>query len=381
MTTDDSENSGSETSKKSTKTSGETIPPSIPDDDDHGENGNDLESSSRWNVSISLDHFALCANENGEFLQIRNTEEYTNEEASTLLANILAQHQESGMYGWLQYVITEKEYGTLVVITDKSADQSLLNHLFVITVIIGLLMLLCLFLILYKASEWMTNPIQNALDRQKQFISDAGHELKTPLTILATNADLLSDEIGENKWLSYMQEQTVRMQQLVGDLLVLARMDGDSMVPVFSQFSLSTAVAATALPFESQAYEKKRNLTLDIQPGITYYGDEAKIRQLTAIFIENAIKYSDEDGIIKVTLLERGDQRVLEFYNTGCGLAPHEHTKIFERFYRSDKARESRGTNGYGLGLSIAKSIMDMHDITINITSEQGEWVRFLLIL
>lgn len=335
----------------------------------------------KWNLTITLDHFAILAGHDGEFIGIRNTEDYTDEQAQEIMEGILQMGETSGMYGWLQYCMAEKDYGTLIVITDKSSDQGLLNNLFRTTVIVGILMLLVLFVFLCIASRWITKPVRIAFARQKQFVSDAGHELKTPLTILSANADILQDEIGENKWLGYMQEQTGRMNQLVGDLLRLARMDNAAQEYVFSDFNLSTAITATVLPFESQAFELHKHLELDIQPGVDYWGSEQHIRQLTAIFIDNALKYSDENGIIKVTLLRRGENRILEFYNTGCDISPEESRKIFERFYRGDKARGNQGKNGYGLGLAIARSIMEAHRIRIQVTCEQGSWIRFLLTL
>ncbi len=335
----------------------------------------------KWNITITIDHFALLVGHDGKFLGLRNTEDYTSEEAENITKGILASGEPSGMYGWLQYYSVSKEYGKLIVVTDKTSDQGLLNNLFRITVIVGCIMLLVLFAVLCVLSRWITSPVRTAFKRQKQFVSDAGHELKTPLTVLSANADILQDEIGENKWLGYMQEQTARMNQLVGDLLSLARMDNATQEYEMLPFNLSAAINATALPFESQAFEMHKNLELDIQPGVEYCGSEKHIRQLAAIFIDNAMKYSNENGIIKITLMKRGDKAVLEFYNTGCEISQSETEKIFERFYRGDKARSNTGKNGYGLGLAIAKSIMDIHKIRFQVTCEQGKWIRFLLTL
>ena len=167
----------------------------------------------------------------------------------------------------------------------------------------------------------------------------------------------------------------------VKHLLRLARMDNAKQEYVFEEFNLSTAIEATALPFESQAFEKQKNLEIDIQPDVTYTGSEQHIRQLAAIFIDNAMKYSNEHGTIKISLMRRGDNRILEFYNTGCEISQEETDKIFQRFYRGDKARNNKGKNGYGLGLAIAKSIMEIHKIKIQVTCEQGAWIRFLMIL
>ncbi|MBR1554393.1 MAG: HAMP domain-containing histidine kinase [Oscillospiraceae bacterium] len=375
-------------SESVTESAPQETPPPKPDgenpDNNQRNNNNNFRMEMRpnkWKVNIVLDHFALMADADGNFLGIRNTENYTDEEAEEIMSAILSTGKQQGMYGWLQYYKAEKEYGTLLVVTDKTSDQGLLNNLFRTTVIAGVVVLLILFAFLVFFSRWITQPVKTAMERQKQFVSDASHELKTPIAVLTANVDILQDEIGENKWLSYIQEQTVRMNQLVGDLLRLARMDNATQEYVFQEFNLSTAIEATALPFESQAFEKHKNLEIDIQPDVTYTGSEQHIRQLAAIFIDNAMKYSNEHGTIKISLIRRGDNRILEFYNTGCEISQEETDKIFERFYRGDKARNNKGKNGYGLGLAIAKSIMEIHKIKIQVTCEQGAWIRFLMTL
>ena len=375
-------------SESVTESAPQETPPPKPDgenpDNNQRNNNNNFRMEMRpnkWKVNIVLDYFALMADADGNFLGIRNTENYTDEEAEEIMSAILSTGKQQGMYGWLQYYKAEKEYGTLLVVTDKTSDQGLLNNLFRTTVIAGVVVLLILFAFLVFFSRWITQPVKTAMERQKQFVSDASHELKTPIAVLTANVDILQDEIGENKWLSYIQEQTVRMNQLVGDLLRLARMDNATQEYVFQEFNLSTAIEATALPFESQAFEKHKNLEIDIQPDVTYTGSEQHIRQLAAIFIDNAMKYSNEHGTIKISLIRRGDNRILEFYNTGCEISQEETDKIFERFYRGDKARNNKGKNGYGLGLAIAKSIMEIHKIKIQVTCEQGAWIRFLMTL
>ena len=147
---------------------------------------------------------------------------------------------------------------------------------------------------------------------------------------------------------------------------------------VFTEFSLSEAVTNAALPFESSAFEQNKNLQINIQDGILYTGNEKQIKQLTAIFIDNAIKYSNEKGNIIVTLRKEKERPVLEFFNTGCMIKDDECEKIFERFYRSDSSR-ARQTGGYGLGLAIAKSIMDSHKMKISVNSIENAWIRFTI--
>lgn len=215
-----------------------------------------------------------------------------------------------------------------------------------------------------------------AFEKQKHFISDASHELKTPLTIISANADVLSDEIGDNKWLNYIKSQTERMNVLVNDLLNLTRIENKTADFVCSEFNLSKAIESTALPFECQAFEMQKSLDIDIQEDLMFKGSEDHIKQMTAIFIDNALKYSNDQGKIKITLKAQGDKRILSVFNTGSGIKEDEKEKIFERFYRSDDSR-ARSTGGYGLGLAIAKSIIDRYKFKISIEIAEGESICF----
>ena len=137
-------------------------------------------------------------------------------------------------------------------------------------------------------------PMQETFERQRQFISDAGHELKTPLTIISANVDILHDEIGENKWLSYIQSQAERMRVLVGEMMNLTKLEMGDKEKDFVDFSLSETVSGAALPFEGQAFEQEKQLELEIQEDISYHGNPDQIKQLVGIFMDNALKYSKE---------------------------------------------------------------------------------------
>jgi len=220
-------------------------------------------------------------------------------------------------------------------------------------------------------------PMQISFEKQKQFISDAGHELKTPLTIISANTDILQDEIGENKWLDYIRMQTERMRILVDEMMTLTKMEHSSATATAERFNLSSAVETMALPFESQAFEQQKKFEIDIQPELYFQGNPEQIRRMIGILIDNAFKYSAEHGAIRVSLKEEaGGRSMLEVYNTGKGVREDEKEKIFERFYRSDSSR-ARATGGYGLGLSIAKSVADAHKMKIEVNSEPEHWITF----
>lgn len=301
-------------------------------------------------------------------------------DAASYAQGALKSGSRSGTAGGYQFLCGQKEYGTIVALAQRDVETNMLRQLITISaaaVIGGVLVFLVLVLLL---SKWAVGPVKTAFERQRQFISNAGHELKTPITIIAANADVLHREIGDNKWLSYIQNQNERMAALVNDLLTLARTDESGQKPQLERFNLSGACMDCALEFESTAYEGGKAFLTDIQPDILINGNEAMLKQLLYILVDNALKHSDQNGEVRVTLKRMGSKAALEVYNTGEGIPPEERDKIFERFYRSDSSR-SRETGGYGLGLAIGKSIVELHRGKISVQSEQGKWTRFIIIL
>ena len=279
-----------------------------------------------------------------------------------------------------QFYQMGKSNGTIMVFTDKSAEIDMLKKLNRTTIAIGILSFMLLAAAAFFLSKKVMQPLKSAFEKQKQFISDASHELKTPLTVISANADVLTDEIGENRWLTYIKSQTDRMNILVNDLLNLTRLENNSTNFVRTDFDLSKAINNTALPFECQAFELNKKYYVDVEEGLMINGSEQHIKQMVAIFIDNALKYSGENGTIKVSLKHQGDKKIFSVYNTGKGIRDEEADKIFERFYRSDASR-NRATGGYGLGLAIAKSIIDKHKFKINVENVEGRSIRFVVIM
>ena len=331
---------------------------------------------------VTIDHFICFADPDGTLTKLDGTEDYTEAQAQTLVDQVRTQEKPDGFLGQLQFCRKDLSNGsTLVVFSDRSAEQLLLKKLLFVSILVFFLMEGVIFFLAMILTKRAMRPMQDSFERQQQFISDAGHELKTPLTIISANVDILHDEIGENKWLGYIQSQTERMRVLITDMMNLTKLDLGSQQKDFRQFSLSSAVSSAALPFESQAFEQEKKLTLEIQENLQYTGNPEQIKQLVGIFIDNAIKYSEEHGEIRVTLQQVRDKKILKFFNTGKGVEESEREKIFERFYRSDSSRARTSAGGYGLGLSIAKTIADAHRIKIQVESEYGSWICFVLTL
>mgnify|MGYP004537765313 FL=1 len=327
---------------------------------------------------VTIDHFLCFANGEGTLMRLDGTENYTEDDAQTMLDYVLEKGKTDGWYGSLQYFRKDYDKGTLVVFSDRSAEQLLLHKVLLVSILVFLLMEGVVFLLTMILTKRAMRPMQETFERQRQFISDAGHELKTPLTIISANVDILHDEIGENKWLSYIQSQAERMRVLVGEMMNLTKLEMGDKEKDFVDFSLSEAVSGAALPFEGQAFEQEKQLELEIQEDISYHGNPDQIKQLVGIFMDNALKYSKEHGEIRVTLQQVQNKKTLKVYNTGKGIPESEKEKIFQRFYRSDASR-ARATGGYGLGLSIAQSIADAHKIRIQVESEYEHWICFIL--
>lgn len=327
----------------------------------------------------SVEFFVIMADNKGKYLACMNNDDLTNENAQEYINNILNKNDETGMINSYQFYNVEKNNGTLIALTDKTEEKKVMNQFIRTTIIIGAITLIVLSFAGYFLSKKSIEPIKTAFEKQKQFISDASHELKTPLTVISANADVLSGEIGENKWLNYIKSQTERMNLLVNDLLNLTRLENNTSDFICSEFNLSQAVTNTALPFECRAFETNKKFIVNVEDGLTVIGSEKHIKQMTAIFIDNALKYSNDGGIVRVTLKKQGDKKILSVYNTGTGVKDSEKDKIFERFYRTDDSRTRQATGGYGLGLAIAKSIIDKHKFKVNVENEEGKSISFVV--
>ena len=278
------------------------------------------------------------------------------------------------------YQIRHRGDGLDIYFFDYTMERSMTNRLFQLCLFVGLIGILVLFVLVWFLSGWIIKPVENAFEKQKTFIADASHELKTPLTIITTNAEILSTLPGGHKWVANILEQSGRMNRLIRDLLELARLDNAQQQASFSEFDLSHAVSASALSFESIAFETRKKYLMEIGDHLSFRGDEQQIRQLVTILLDNAFKYSGEKGCVSIKLSGKGEKRILTVYNTGKGISAEDQKHIFERFYRSDTSR-SRETGGYGLGLSIAAGIVEYHKGQIRVKSDESTYTQITVTL
>lgn len=279
-----------------------------------------------------------------------------------------------------RYLYTQDGDRSMIVFIDFQNETQEAAVLFTISSTVSVVTLLVLLVIIYLLSKKSLKPVAESIYKQKQFITDAGHELKTPLAIISADAEVLEMCEGENEWLTSIKNQTRRMNVLVKNLVELTKLNESQNVSEKSNFNISQAVLETASDFESRARVSEQNLIFSVSPDIRYYGNEAEIRQLISILCDNAIKYTDKGGIIKITLYKSGKSIYLDVFNTTEYVDPSTVSKLFDRFYRADDSR-SRNTGGYGIGLSIAQAIVTRHKGKIKAIANGTKEITFKVIL
>ena len=307
-------------------------------------------------------------------VDVRAIASVSREEAQAYAAAALEKGSERGWLKNFRYKVYGTPEGTAVVFIN-GADSRELNQRFLLTAssvfVAGSVVVLLLVVLL---SRQAVKPAMESYRKQRQFVTDANHELKTPLTLIRTNLDIMESENGPNEWLSDIREETGIMTELVNRLVMLSRMDEDQSAPETARFSLSEAVNETAAAFAGPIRERGMTLHLEVPPGVCCTGDEAAIRQLLSILLDNAVKYCDRGGTIRVGL-SGGRHPVLTVDNSYAAVDSVELDRLFDRFYRADRARTYG--SGFGIGLSIAKAIVEKHRGEIGASNLDGRTIRF----
>ena len=270
-----------------------------------------------------------------------------------------------------------------IVLMSKSFQQDMLWSLLKTFIGVGSLSLVVLFFISIYFTNKAINPLEETFKKQKQFIADASHELRTPLTIIKTNVSLLRENEletiqSQKKWINYIDSQASRMSTLINEMLSLANLDANKKKGENINFNLSKLIMDALLVFEVVIFEKGLMLEEYVDDNIFIKGEQDQIKKLISILMDNAIKYTNKNGKISVSLIAERNKAKLIIRNTGEGIKKEHLEKIFERFYRVDDSRD-RGTGGYGLGLSIAKAIVDDHKGKIHAESIINNETSFIV--
>lgn len=317
--------------------------------------------------------YSVAISKSGEILAVNNRQStvYSNDELTQLASEIIESGKPTGTKKNLLYHMADKGEYTLVAFMDNTIVQESMTTLFRYTFIFGSLAIVALFFLSVFLARKIVQPLEESYQKQKQFISDAGHELKTPISIVSANAELLSRELGDdNPWLSNIQYENERMGMLVGQLLELARTE--TVTPQMEWINFSHLVGGEALPFESMIFEKGLKLGCEITDNLQVKGNGAQLKQLTAILLDNAICHSNPGKEILLTLKSEKNYAVLSVINDGDEIPAERRRQIFERFYRVDSARNSKGSH-YGLGLAIARAIVITHKGKIDVSCHNGK--------
>lgn len=338
-----------------------------------------LDTPEERGEDVRLPFFALRLGANGDLLATGGGY-YDLSDAAFLDSLIDATFATPKQFGVLseynlRYYRVDTPLSQCLVFADISSERATLNGLVKTCCIIGVVGFLLFLWVSILLSKWAVRPVEQAWKQQRQFVAAASHELKTPLTVIMTNAELMQsptyDESKREKFLGSILTMSGQMKRLIEQMLELARSDNAETKTVFAEVELSRLVTQTVLPFESVFFEKGLTLTTDVEENVRVAGDQTQLRELVEILLDNAQKYAGEKGRVWVALRKRGKSRcVLTVADEGEEIPPEALQNLFKRFYRADPARSRSGS--FGLGLSIAESIAIQHRGKIWAESKDG---------
>ena len=302
----------------------------------------------------------------------------SSEEASGLTAQALADGKTYGTipregHGPLNYGVRTEEGGSvLTVFTDSSSRSGLIHLVLTYTAAIWLLVLLLYILIMGHYSHKVVKPFAENDEKQKRFITNASHELKTPLAVISANNEMTEALGGKTKWTESTRRQTARLQSLIEDLVVLSRLD-EMKDLALAETDITAAVSETAEPFRGVIEGSRRSFTLNLESGVTAHADKRSLQQLTGILLDNAAKYCDEGGQVSVILTRRsrGKGAALTVSNSYAEGKDIDFSRFFERFYRQDESHNS-GKSGFGIGLSMAREMAERMKGKLRVSWENG---------
>ena len=329
---------------------------------------------------FSTRHFTVFFDQNGEVLKTMMESIFSIPEGKAIdyAEQALERENERGWIYNYRYKVFSSERGQGVVLVDGSMSRSALMQSTTISAAVLFACAALVLVLIFFLSKKAVKPIAESYEKQKQFVTDANHELKTPLTLIMANVEIAELELGKNEWLDDIRSEGNRMAELVGQLVALSRMDEEGQTMNVTEVAFGELVADTVSEFEALARERGRAVTASIDRDVTYRGDEALLYRLVGILMDNAVKYCDGGGEISVTL-RRGRKLVLTVENTYAAVDEIEMPRLFDRFYRADKARTFTG--GYGVGLSMAKAIAEKHKGEIAVYRKDSAHIGFKVTL
>ena len=279
---------------------------------------------------------------------------------------------DSGIKGNYIYNVRKRGEDTFEITFMENEDAiTHANSILVVSVILCILSLIAIYIIAKKISRTIVKPVGETFEKQKQFISDASHELKTPLAVIEANADVLENELQDNKWIKYIQNEIESMNKLINELLTLAKIENIDSIRELNQIDLSKELEIIISMFESMAYEKEITIDSNIKENIMLKANKEDIEHIVSTLLDNAIKHTESKKQVIVELNKEKNDIIIQVKNYGEPIPEEEREKIFERFYRIDKSR-NRKEKRYGLGLAIAKSTVEKYNGKIEVSHKDN---------
>ena len=331
--------------------------------------------------------FAVQVDQEGNIINIidNGRTSFEKEEIYSMVETILENKTVSGEVQNHRYLIGEKPYGMIVAFLDCSHERDNLSRLLTVCLSAGITCMAVLLAVVIGLSYWAVKPVEEGFKRQKQFVADASHELKTPLAVISANTSVLENLNGKSQWTENIQGDISRMNRLINDMLRLARLEQPESELKRSSFNFSKMASGLLLSFESVAFETGKTFSYDVEPNLSYQGNQEELRRMLSVFLENAFKYSEAGGRITCTVKKEHEKKdkskmLIEIYNTGSGISEEARAHIFERFYREENSH-SREKEGYGLGLSIASRILEHHRGRVKAESDGISYTLFRITL
>ncbi|MBO4908673.1 MAG: HAMP domain-containing histidine kinase [Lachnospiraceae bacterium] len=299
-------------------------------------------------------------NGNPDYVSIDYIASVGGEDALDLARRVYEKNDDHGYMGDYRYACVRKGNEGVVVFLNTVREQRSMRNLLLMTLAISGVSLVIVFILVALFSKRAIRPIAKNIEQQKQFITDASHELKTPLTSISTSMDVITMEYGESEWTENIRTQTGRLTKLVSELVTLSKMDEEMPLPNKEEFSLTGAAWESAESYKTQAKGAGKDFKIDIEDDITMLGEKTAIQQMLSVLLDNSIRYSDPEGEIRLSVYRKNGKIRMEVFNT-CDLKEiPDVTRLFDRFYRPDSSRSTQ-TGGYGVGLAIAKAVAEAH--------------------
>ncbi len=303
------------------------------------------------------------------------------EKAYEYTTEVMASEDTRGFVGEYRYIKQSENGLQRVTFLDMGRKMYSFRTFLQNSIMIALGGYTLFFIVIAFFSKKIIRPVAESYEKQKRFITDAGHEIKTPIAIINADAEVLGMDIGENEWIEDIQNQVKRLTTLTNDLVYLSQMEEEEKNTQMIEFPFSDVVQEMADSFYALAKTQNKGIQCKVMPMLSFCGNEKSIRQLINILMDNAIKYSPENGTISVEVAKQGKNLMLSIYNTTQVQIPKEKLDlIFERFYRIDPSRSTM-TGGYGIGLSVAKAIVNAHNGKIYATTEDEHSLKIVVLL